>query len=316
MERTDNKRGPRQRLDRAFQGTALACGMLVLLVMGGILVSLAMASRPSIEKFGWRFLIANEWNPGDGVMEFGAAASIYGTLVSTAIAMLLATPLGFAIALFLVELSPPRLGRLVGPAIELLAAIPSIIFGMWGFFVLRPLMRDHVEPLLGGALGGLPLFQGPPMGIGILTAGIVLAIMVLPFISAVMRDVLQMVPPVLKEAAHGMGSTRWEVTRHVMVRYGIRGLAGASFLGLGRAIGETMAVTYVIGNNHDISASLFAAGTSIASTLANEFAEASDRAYQSALVELGLVLFLLTLGIQIVAHVWLKRLAQRMGAAG
>jgi phosphate transport system permease protein len=205
----------------------------------------------------------------------------------------------------------------VGAAVELLAAIPSIIYGMWGLFVFAPFMADHVQPLLKRGLGHLPgvgrLFSGPPMGIGMLTAGLILALMVLPFIAAVMRDVFSLVPPVVKEAAYGMGSTTWEVTRKVTVRYGLRGLVGACFLGLGRAIGETMAVTFVIGNDHRIATSLFASGNTIASTLANEFTEASDPAYLSALVELGLVLFVITFLLQVAGHLWLKRLQKSAG---
>jgi phosphate transport system permease protein len=199
-------------------------------------------------------------------------------------------------------------------AIELLAAIPSIIYGMWGLFVLAPLVGKHVQPLLARTCGYLPLFQGPPLGIGMLTAGVILAIMILPFISAVMRDVFHMVPNVVKESAYGMGATTWEVTRTITVRYGMRGLIGACFLGLGRAIGETMAVTFVIGNSHTISPSLFAAGSSIASTLANEFAEAAEPLYLSALVQLGLILFVVSFIVQVAAHLWLRQVARAAGA--
>jgi len=202
----------------------------------------------------------------------------------------------------------------VGYAIELLAAVPSIIFGMWGLFVFAPFMAEHVQPLLSDTLGFLPLFRGPPMGIGILTAGVILALMILPFVTAVMRDVFRMVPPVVKEASYGMGSTTWEVTRKVTLRYGSAGLVGAVFLGLGRAVGETMAVTFVIGNDHRISSSLFAPGNSIASTLANEFTEASDPLYLAALIELGLVLFLLTAVIQLGAQLLIRRATRHAGA--
>jgi phosphate transport system permease protein len=227
---------------------------------------------------------------------------------------LIAVPLSLVIALFLVEIAPPSVSRLVGGAIELLAAIPSIIYGMWGLFVFAPFLADYVQPWLANIAPGFPLFQGPPMGIGMLSAGIILALMVLPFITSVTRDVFQMVPAVVKESAYGMGSTTWEVTRKVTIPYGIQGVVGACFLGLGRAIGETMAVTFVIGNRHEISASLFAAGNSIASTLANEFTEASDDLYLAALIELGLVLFVVTLVLQVVARWWLRRTARRMGA--
>jgi phosphate transport system permease protein len=201
----------------------------------------------------------------------------------------------------------------VGGAIELLAAIPSIIFGMWGLFVFAPFMANHVQPILGKSLGFLPLFQGPPMGIGMITAGLILALMILPFISSVMRDVFKMVPLVVKESGFGMGGTVWEVASKVTVRYGIKGLVGASFLGLGRAIGETMAVTFVIGNDHRISPSLFAASNSIASTLANEFSEASEPLYLHSLVLLGLVLFVMTFVIQVFAQLWLKKLQKSAG---
>ena len=239
-------------------------------------LELIRASWPAIRQFGWRFFFSNEWNPV--LQDFGAASSIFGTLVSTLIAMAIAVPLSLAIALFLVELAPPRVSRIVGTLIELLAAIPSIIYGMWGLFVFAPFMAHYVQPLLGGRWGFCPLFQGPPMGIGMLTAGIILAFMVLPFISAIARDVFQLVPPVVKESAFGMGATTWEVTYKVTIPYGLVGIIGAGFMGLGRALGETMAVTFVIGNAHRISASLFAPGNTIASTLANEFSEATDPA--------------------------------------
>ena len=211
-------------------------------------------------------------------------------------------------------MAPPTLRRVCGTGIELLAAVPSIIFGMWGLFVFAPFMGKYVEPALGKSLGFLPLFRGPPMGIGMLTAGIILALMILPYISAVMRDVFLMVPAVVKESAYGMGATTWEVTRRITVRYGIRGLVGACFLGLGRAVGETMAVTFVIGNSYDISSSLFAPGNSIASILANEFNEATDPLYLSSLVELGLILFVVSFLLQIVAHWWLRSLGKSIGA--
>lgn len=283
--------------------------MLVATV--AIFAELLRHSHLSIARFGWGFLWSNVWNP---VTEtFGAASSIFGTVVSTLIALVIAVPLSLVIALFLVEVAHPRLARPVGYAIELLAAIPSIIYGMWGLFVLAPIMADHVQPALQKVFGDLPLVQGPPMGIGMLTAGLVLALMVLPFITAVVRDIFALVPPVIKEAGYGMGATTLEVTRKVTVRYGLRGIVGGVFLGLGRAIGETMAVTFVIGNDHGIAASLFASGNTIASTLANEFSEASEPVYLSALVELGLILFAVTFLIQIAAQLWLKRLAIRLG---
>jgi phosphate transport system permease protein len=228
--------------------------------------------------------------------------------------MLFAVPLSFVIALFLVEMAHPLLSGIVGQAIDLLAAIPSIIYGMWGLFILAPFMQDHVQPVLGKYLGFLPLFKGPPMGIGMFTAGVILALMILPFIAAVMRDVFRMVPPVVKESAYGVGSTTWEVTRKVTMKYGLQGILGGLFLGLGRAIGETMAVTFVIGNSHHISASLFESGNSIASTLANEFAEAvSQPIFNSTLIELGLVLFLVTFAIQVLAQLWLNKVRKSAG---
>jgi len=298
--------------DPLFRWATLGGSLVVLVLVAGILLTLINGALPSLEKFGVGFLFSQEWNPA--INEYGALSSVYGTLVSTLIAMLIAVPLSLVIALFLVELAPPGISRVVGGAIELLAAIPSIIYGMWGLFVFAPFLADHVQPKLAAIAPGLPFFTGPPMGIGMLSAGIILALMILPFITSVTRDVFQMVPSVVKESAYGMGSTTWEVTRKVTVPYGIQGVVGACFLGLGRAIGETMAVTFVIGNSHEISASLFSAANSIASTLANEFTEAADDVYLAALIELGLVLFGVTLVLQIIARWWLRRTAKKMGA--
>jgi len=292
--------------DTAFRWLTFACSMFVPLVMLAIGVDLITSSLPALKKFGVGFLFSEDWNP---VTEsFGAASSIFGTLVSTCIAMVIAVPLSLAIALFLVELAPPKVSRTVGTMIELLAAIPSIIYGMWGLFVFAPFMATYVQPLLGGSLGFLPLFQGPPLGIGMLTAGIILAFMVLPFISAIARDVFQLVPAVVKESAFGMGATTWEVTYKVTIPYGLVGIIGAVFLGLGRALGETMAVTFVIGNAHRIAASLFSPGNTIASTLANEFSEATEPMYISSLVALGLVLYLITYLVQVVSQTLLRRM--------
>ncbi len=295
--------------DPVFRVLTLSGGLVLVLVIGAIAFELWQGSKLSLEKFGWSFLWTETWDPVSQV--FGAASTIYGTLVSTLIAMVLAVPMSLAVALFLVELAPPKLAAVVGTGIELLAAIPSIIYGMWGLFVFAPFMAEHVQPLLAHIPG--PLFSGPPMGIGMLSAGFILALMILPFITSVTRDVFRMVPAVVKESAYGMGSTTWEVTRKVTIPYGIQGIVGACFLGLGRAIGETMAVTFVIGNRHEISASLFAAGNSIASTLANEFTEASEDVYLSSLVELGLVLFGMTLVLQVLAQWWLNRTRRKMG---
>ncbi|HDS30485.1 MAG TPA: phosphate ABC transporter permease subunit PstC [Firmicutes bacterium] len=297
--------------DLVFKIITGASAISIIVVMVAIAYVLLSKSLPSINEFGLKFLWDKSWNPV--LMKFGAASSIYGTLVSTIIAMLLAAPMGLIIALFLVELSHPVIARIVGSALELLAAIPSIIYGMWGLFILVPIMQGQVQPWLQSVFGPLPifntLFSGHPMGIGMLTAGIILALMILPFITAVSRDVLEMVPPVLKEAGHGMGATMWEVMRNVSIPYGIRGIVGAMFLGLGRAIGETMAVTFVIGNSHDISASLFSSSNTIASTIALEFGEAlGDPMFTSVLIELGLILFLITFVFQVIAQLWINKL--------
>ena len=297
--------------DTLFKTITIVSAGLMLLVLLALFVELIANSWPSIERFGASFIYSFKWDPVK--QDFGAASSIFGTLVSTFIAMLIAVPLSIVIAIFLVELSHPVLSKIFGTAIELLAAIPSIIYGMWGLFVFAPFMSDYIQPFLAKIGGSLPFFQGPPMGIGMLSAGIILAIMILPFISSVVRDVFTMVPAVVKESAYGMGSTLFEVTHRVTIRYGIKGIIGAAFLGLGRAIGETMAVTFVIGNKHDISASLFAPATSIASTLANEFAEASEKLYMSSLIELGLILFLITFIIQIISQYWVKSIQKTMG---
>lgn len=306
---TGRHRSPANMLFRAVG--AVCCGA-ILLLMVGILLELLPNSQLSIRAFGWRFLTSAAWDPV--ASKFGALSSIYGTVISTAIALIIAVPMSLVVALFLVELAPKKLSGIFGTAIELLAAIPSIIYGMWGLFVFAPFMADHIQPALQKAFGASPMFSGPPIGIGMLTAGMILALMILPFISSVMRDVLRMVPPVMKESAYGLGATTWEVTRDVSIPYGVRGMMGAIFLGLGRAIGETMAVTFVIGNDHKLATSLFASGNTIASTLANEFTEASEPMYLSSLVELGLVLFLITAVFQMVAHVWLRYAGRNGGA--
>lgn len=294
-----------------FRHLCGACCALILLVMAGILVELWQNSLLSMRQFGWGFLTSSAWNPATG--EFGAFTSIYGTIATTVIALVIAVPVSLVIALFLVELAPKGLSEFFGTAIELLAAIPSIIYGMWGMFVFAPFLAHYVQPALIRYLGFIPIFRGPAKEFGVFTAGVVLALMVLPFISSVMRDVLRLVPPVIKESAYGMGATTWEVTKDVSIRYGLRGMVGAIFLGLGRAIGETMAVTFVIGNAHRLSASIFASGNSIASTLANEFTEADKPIYLSALIELGLVLFLITALFQALAQLWLRFSGARRG---
>ena len=290
--------------DLLFRGlTALfASGIAAIFI--AMVVVLWHQSQPSIDKFGFSFLTGTNWNPVS--KQFGALIPIVGTLVSTFLALLFAIPLSLGIAIFLAELAPAWLRGPFGTAIELLAAIPSIVYGMWGLFVLSPLLADHVQPWLQAHLGFLPLFAGPTMGIGMLTAGLVLTLMIIPFIASVTRDIFLMVPQHLKEAAYGLGGTTWEVVRDIMIPYGKKGIAGAVFLGMGRALGETMAVTFVIGNAYHLSWSLFAPGNSIASTLANEFTEADGVVYLSSLIEMGLVLFLITFVVLGLAQFWLR----------
>ncbi len=292
--------------DVMFKWLSIVAALVVPIIMASIFWELLSLSWLALKTFGWRFFITETWNPVTQV--FGAASSIYGTVVSTLIAMALAVPMSIVIALFLVELAPPRLSKVVSTLIELLAAIPSIIYGMWGLFIFAPFMATYVQPILGHYFGFLPLFQGPPMGIGMLTAGIILAFMVLPFITAICRDVFALVPAVLKESGYGVGATTWEVTYKITIPYGIVGVLGGVFLGLGRALGETMAITFVIGNTHKISASLFAPSNSIASCLANEFAEATEPIYLSSLIALGLVLFFFTFIVQILSQALLRRM--------
>src|SRR5437870_8136229 len=317
---TDAPRGPvRMRparwKDVAFEHLTRLFALLVLAILAAILVALVLESRASLDKFGLAFLWHAEWDP---VQErFGALVPIYGTLVTSLIAMLIGIPVSFGIALFLTELSPAWLKRPLGTAIELLAAIPSIIYGMWGLFVLAPLFQAHVQPALIESLGALPLagalFQGPPLGIGMLTAGLILSIMVIPFIAAVMRDVFDLVPALLKESAYGLGATTWEVVWRVVIPYTRVGVSGGIMLGLGRALGETMAVTFVIGNAHKISASILAPGTTISATIANEFTEAVGDLYTGSLIALGLILFVITFIILAIARYMLLRIERRIG---
>ncbi|MDO9102106.1 MAG: phosphate ABC transporter permease subunit PstC [Candidatus Nitrotoga sp.] len=303
-------------LDILFRNITRLSAFTVLVLLLAIMVSLIIGSLPSIKAFGFQFLTSAEWNPVTD--EFGALVPIVGTLVTSAIALLIAIPVSFGIALFLTELSPRWLRRPLGIAIELLAGIPSIIYGMWGLFVFAPLFAEYVQPWLIEKLGPLPifgpLFQGIPMGIGVFTAGIILAIMVIPFIASVMRDVFEVVPTLLKESAYGLGATTWEVMWHVVLPYTKIGVAGGIMLGLGRALGETMAVTFVIGNAHELSASLLMPGNSISSALANEFNEAVGKLYTSALVELGLILFLITFIVLSLARYMLYMLTKREGS--
>lgn len=301
--------------DTIFEWVTRFFAFLVLFILGAILFSLVMTSMPSIKAFGLSFLWSDEWDPVRD--QYGALIPVYGTLVSSLVALLIALPVSFGIALFLTEMSPAWLKRPLGTAIELLAAIPSIIYGMWGLFSFAPVFSHTVQPLLIHTLGEIPglglLFQGPPLGIGLLTAGIILAIMIIPFISSVMRDVFELVPTVLKESAYGLGATTWEVVWKVVLPYTRAGVVGGVMLGLGRALGETMAVTFVIGNTQHLSPSLLAPGNSIASSLANEFAEAVGDLYTSALIELGLLLFVITTIVLAIAKLMLMRMGRRDG---
>jgi phosphate transport system permease protein len=303
-----------QRLrERAFRSATFAAALLVLLLLGGVALSLLLGSWPAFARFKLAFLTREIWNPVTD--EYGALAPVYGTVMTSLLSLLLAIPVSFGIAIFLTELAPVWLKRPVGMAIELLAAVPSIIYGIWGLFVLAPILQRHVQPWLIDWLGPLPLvgrlFQGPPFGIGVLTAGFVLAIMVIPFISAVMRDVFETVPDVLKESAYGLGATTWEVIWQVVVPYARTGIIGGIMLGLGRALGETMAVTFVIGNAHRIGSSLLAPGTTISASIANEFTEAVGALYTSSLVALGALLFLITFSVIAAARLMLLRLERR-----
>ena len=301
--------------DIVFRHLTRSAAIIVLLVLGGIIVSLIHGAWPALQKFGFGFLISEMWNPV--TEKFGAIAPVYGTLVTSLIAMLIAVPVGLFIAMFLTELCPMWLRRPIGIAIELLAGIPSIIYGIWGLFVLAPFLQQHVQPFIIDLFGNIPvlsaLFAGPPYGIGILTAGLILAIMVLPFITSISRDVFDAVPTVLKEAAYGLGCTTWEVSRHVVLPFTRVGVIGGVMLGLGRALGETMAVTFVIGNAHRVSPSLFAPGTTISATIANEFTEAVGDLYTSSLIALGLILFVITFIVLAVARLMLVRLNARVG---
>ncbi|CAK0743707.1 phosphate ABC transporter membrane subunit PstC [Gammaproteobacteria bacterium] len=290
--------------------------LLTLLLLLGIILSLLHGAMPAIDRFGFAFLWTGEWNPPKD--RFGAMIPIYGTLATSTVALLISIPISFGIALFLTELAPAWLRRPLGITIELLAGIPSIVYGMWGLLVFVPIFSQHIQPLLAATLGKLPLigafFEGPPLGIGILSAGIILAVMTIPFIASVMRDVFETTPAMLKESAYALGATTWEVIWHVVLPYTKVGVIGGIMLGLGRALGETMAVTFLIGNTNFFNGiSLFLPGNSIASALANEFAEADSPLYTAALIELGLILFVITLIVLTLAKLLLMRLTMREG---
>ena len=301
--------------DMMFHHVTLVFAAIVLAALVGILISLAIEAMPTLKQFGVGFLWTNVWNvPED---QYGALSAIYGTVVTSIIALVIAVPVSFGIALFLTETCPAWMRRPLGTAIELLAGVPSIIYGIWGLFVFAPLFAEHVQPHLQAWVGDTPIisgwFAGPPIGVGILTAGIVLSLMVIPFVASVMRDVFETVPPQLKESAYGVGCTTWEVVMNVVLPYTRVGVIGGIMLGLGRALGETMAVTFVIGNANRIVGSLFAPGTSIASTLANEFGEADPGLHISSLFALGLVLFVITFVVLAISRWLIKRGVAKQG---
>lgn len=302
--------------DFLFHKLTLLFAASVLMVLLGIIISLTLGAWPALRAFGPGFISRVEWDPVG--QQFGAMIAIGGTLATSIIALAVAVPISFGIALFLTEICPVWLRRPMGTAVELLAGVPSIIYGMWGFFVFAPIFSNYAQPLLAGTLGRLPvigaLFQGPYTGLGILTAGLILAIMIIPFIASVMRDVFEIVPAVLKESAYGLGCTKWEVACKVVLPYTRNGVVGGVMLGLGRALGETMAVTFVIGNAHRLSWSMFAAGSSISSTLANEFGEAEKALHVSSLYALGLILFAITFIVLAAAKLMLIGMERQEGA--
>jgi phosphate transport system permease protein len=304
--------------DLVFFNLTRFFALVTLLLLAGIIISLVHGAMPAIEKFGLSFLWTAEWNPP--MDRFGALIPIYGTLATSLVALVIAVPVSFGIALFLTELAPPWLRRPLGIAIELLAGVPSIVYGMWGLLVFAPIFAKYVQPALAETLGNVPLlgmlFQGAPIGIGILSAGVILAVMTIPFIASVMRDVFEITPPMLKESAYAVGATTWEVVWNIVLPYTKIGVVGGIMLGLGRALGETMAVTFLIGNMNSFNGvSLFLPGNSIASALANEFAEAESPLYTAALVELGLILFVITLVVLTLSKIMLSRLSAQEGTS-
>ena len=301
--------------DTRFRLVALGAAFVVVLVFAGVIIALLAGAMPAIKAFGLSFVWTEAWSPTEE--EFGALASVYGTLVTSFLAMLIAVPVGIGIAIFLTELCPRMLRRPIAIAIELLAGIPSIIYGIWGLFVFAPWFQANFEMPIIEATDGIPvigtLFGGAPYGIGVFTASIILSIMILPFISAVTRDVFETVPSVLKEAAYGLGCTTWEVMWRICLPYTRTGVVGGGMLALGRALGETMAVTFVIGNAHNIDASLFSPGTTISATIANEFTEATGDLYTSSLIAMGLILFVITFLVLASAQLMLRTLERRQG---
>ena len=305
-----------KRGDIVFGALVKLAALITLLMLSGIIISLIIASWPSIEKFGFSFLWSKDWDVP--AQQFGALVTIYGTVVTSLIALIIAVPVSFGIALFLTELSPNWLKRPLGIAIELLAAVPSIVYGMWGLFIFVPLFATYFQEPIGNVLAGIPiigeLFSGPALGIGILAAGVILAIMIIPYIASVMRDVFEQTPVMMKESAYGIGCTTWEVIWHIVLPYTRNGVIGGVMLGLGRALGETMAVTFIIGNTYQLdSFSLFMSGNSITSALANEFAEAESGLHTAALMELGLILFVITFIVLAFSKLMIIRLAKNEG---
>lgn len=315
-EKTTAFKAPSKSGDVIFGALVKIAALITLLMLGGIIISLIFASWPSMQKFGFSFLWTKEWDaPAE---QFGALVPIYGTIVTSLIALIIAVPVSFGIALFLTELAPNWLKRPLGIAIELLAAIPSIVYGMWGLFVFAPLFAEYFQEPVGNVMSSIPivgeLFTGPAFGIGILAAGIILAIMIIPYIASVMRDVFEQTPVMMKESAYGIGCTTWEVIWNIVLPYTRNGVIGGVMLGLGRALGETMAVTFVIGNTYQLdSVSLFMPGNSITSALANEFAEADSGVHTAALMELGLILFVITFIVLAISKLMVMRLAKNEG---
>jgi len=303
------------RTDILFKRLTQSAAILALLLLGGIIAALVEGSLPAFQRFGLSFFITEKWNPVTD--QYGALAPIYGTLMTSLIALLIAVPMGIGIAIFLTELSPPILKRPIGIAIELLAGIPSIIYGLWGFFIFAPFLQRTLQPALISATEPIPflnqLFAGPPFGIGILTAGLILAIMILPFIVSITTDVFETVPPMLREAAYGIGCTKWEVVSKVVLPYTRSGVVGGVMLALGHALGETMAVTFVVGNAHRISTSILQPGTTISASIANEFTEAIPPLYTSSLIALGLILFIITFIVLAASQILVRRFQRAAG---
>ena len=299
--------------DASFRTMTFAAALIVLALLLGVAISLFLGAWPAFQHFGLDFFISDAWNPPRE--KFGAAAAIYGTLVTSIIAMIIGVPVGLGVAVFLTELCPPVLRRPIGVAIELLAGIPSIIYGIWGVYYFRPFMQDWLQPALINTIGNVPvigaLFQGPPLGYGLLTAGLVLAVMILPFVTAIARDVFETVPPVLKEAAYGVGATTFEVVGAIVLPYTRVGVIGGVMLALGRALGETMAVTFVIGNAPHVDRSILAQGTTISAAIANSFADADPGLFTSSLLALGFILFIITFIVLAAARLMLARLQHK-----